>query len=141
MKRKRKQTDSQHRSTEYNQRTKRRQTGDEDRKDEFKQRSRKRRSGDEHRNLSADIKRKGQRRDEGDIVRNRSADIRRQAERRAARRLVPVHPIWTSDALPTDEQLKHFDKDPTTAVAAFRLMAGIPPDPRNPSAKLDFHIN
>ena len=52
-----------------------------------------------------------------------------------------AHPIWTADALPTDEQLKQFDKDPATVVAAFRLMAGIPPDPRIPSANLDFQVN
>ena len=49
--------------------------------------------------------------------------------------------MWTANALPTDEQLKHFDKDLTTVVAAFRMMAGIPPDPRIPSANLDFNIN
>ena len=49
--------------------------------------------------------------------------------------------MWTANTLPTDEQLKHFDKDPTTVVAAFRMMAGIPPDPRIPSANLDFDVN
>ena len=37
--------------------------------------------------------------------------------------------------------MKHFDRDPATAVAAFRLMAGIPPDPRIPSANLKFDVN
>ena len=33
------------------------------------------------------------------------------------------------------------DKDPYTVVAAFRLMAGIPPDPRICSANLEFHVD
>ena len=35
----------------------------------------------------------------------------------------------------------HFDKDPATVVAAFRLMAGIPADPRIASANLAFDVN
>ena len=37
--------------------------------------------------------------------------------------------------------MKHFDKDPVTAVAAFRLMAGIPADPRISSANLAFDVD
>ena len=52
-----------------------------------------------------------------------------------------VPTFWTADALPTDEQLKHFEKDATTAVAAVRPMAGIPSDPQIPSANLKFDVN
>ena len=51
------------------------------------------------------------------------------------------HSIWTADALPTDKELKQFVKDPYIAVAAFRLMAGIPPDPRIATANLAFDVN
>ena len=37
--------------------------------------------------------------------------------------------------------MKCFEKDPNTAVAAFRLMAGIPADPRIATANLDFKVN
>ena len=37
--------------------------------------------------------------------------------------------------------MKCFDKDPSTGLAAFRLMAKIPPDPRIPSANLNFDVN
>ena len=73
------------------------------------------------------------------MKRDRPAAIILQAEIRS-QQLASAHPIWTADALPTEEQLKHFDK-PATVVAAFRLMAGIPADPRIPSANLGFHVN
>ena len=73
------------------------------------------------------------------MKRDSTADIIRQAEIRS-QKLASAHPIWTADALPTEEQLKHFDK-PATAVAAFRLMAGIPADPRILSTNLGFHVN
>ena len=47
----------------------------------------------------------------------------------------------TADTLPTDKELKQFVKDPYIAVAAFRLMAGIPVDPRIASANLAFDVN
>ena len=37
--------------------------------------------------------------------------------------------------------MNHFDKDPSTVVAASSLIAEIPHDTRTPSANLDFHVN
>ena len=156
LRRKRKQTDPEHRRPEFNQRTKRRKTGEEnrtaevqrkavrrkdgdiEREDEYKGRSRKRRAGDEPRNRSADIRSKAGRREEGDI--DRKEEYKRRSQKRRTRNF-PAHTFWTADVLPTDEQLKHFEKDPSTAVAAFRLMAGIPSDPRIKSANLKFEVN
>ena len=53
----------------------------------------------------------------------------------------PLQPLWNADALPTDEQLKNFVRSYHCCRATFRLMGGIPPDPRIPSANLDFDIN
>ena len=34
--------------------------------------------------------------------------------------------FWTSNVVPSDAQLSNFEKDPGSAVAMFRLMAGLP---------------
>ena len=63
----------------------------------------------------------------------------------SARRRAGLNPsfgsICTADTVPTDQKLKQFVKDPYTSVSAFRLMAGIPADPRIPSANLAFDVN
>ena len=122
-------------------RKKRRRNAD-GRSKEYEVRSKRRRLGDSIRDRAGEIKRQSERRQAGDVIRDRAGDIQRQSERRRERNIIcnPTGSIWTADALPTDEELKQFVKDPYTAVAAFRLMAGIPVDPRIPSANLAFDV-
>ena len=52
---------------------------------------------------------------------------RTKARREAQQQFVhEPYDFWKANDVPTDEQLKHFEKDPGTAVAMFRLMAGVP---------------
>ena len=49
--------------------------------------------------------------------------------------------FWHANELPSDDQLRNFEKDPGTAVAMFRLMAGVPKNhlrrPENLSPSVD----
>ena len=72
---------------------------------------------------------------------SREAELKKRKESRAKVRDISPYSLWTACAPPSDDQLKAFEKDPYTAVAAFRLMAGIPADPRICSANLDFNVN
>ena len=129
------------RAREIKRKSQRRQAGEISRAGEIKRKSERRQAGDI--SLAGDIKRKSERRQAGDIIRDRTWDIERQSERRRERNIIPSDSgsIWTADAVPTDKELKQFVKDPYTAVAAFRLMAGIPADPRIASANLDFDVD
>ena len=115
----------------------RRNRGEINRSDEYQHRTLQRRAGDvEHTE-------KSKKRQCGDI--NRSDEYQHMSlQRRKRARAIDSDPsdsIWTSCALPTDEQLKSFHKDPYNAVAAFRLMTGIPADPRICSANLEFQVD
>ena len=55
--------------------------------------------------------------------------------------IIRVCSIWTADELRLDKDLKRFDKDPYTAVAMFRMMAGIPADPRICPDDLTFSVD
>ena len=54
--------------------------------------------------------------------------VQRKKARREAQQqfLREPYDFWKANDVPSDEQLKHFEEDPGTAVAMFRLMAGIP---------------
>ena len=93
----------------------------------------------ESRNRSGNVNRKSERCAAGLV--DRADEYRRGRENRASFDPAFGHSIWTADVLSTDDEWKHFSKDPSTVVAAFRLMAGIPLDPRIPSANLDFDVN
>ena len=54
---------------------------------------------------------------------------------------ISEYPIWDANTLPTDEDLKRFEKEPYTTVAIFRLMAGIPADPRICPDDLAFELD
>ena len=59
--------------------------------------------------------------------REREYRQRKKARREAQQQFVhEPYDFWRANDVPTDEQLKHFEKDPGTAVAMFRLMAGVP---------------
>ena len=90
-----------------------------------------------------DVALKQQQRNRGEIDRSDEYQDRSLRRRKRARAIDsdPSDSIWTSCALPTDEQLKSFHKDPYNVVAAFRLMAGIPADPRICNANLRFDID
>ena len=53
---------------------------------------------------------------------------RRTINRRKKRSEVSHEPFhfWTSNVVPSDDQLLNFEKDPGSAVGMFRLMAGLP---------------
>ena len=94
---------------------------------------------------SGEVQRKASRRKAGDI--DRSAEVQRRGKKNKRKQNRAIDnpnsefSIWTTCSPPSDEQLKNFEKNPYTAVAAFRLMAGIPADPRISSANLQFEAN
>ena len=67
---------------------------------------------------------------------------RKMARREKQRQIVqePYH-FWHANEVPSDDQLRNFDKDPGAAVAMFRLMAGVPKNhlrrPENLSPTVD----
>ena len=84
-------------------------------------------SGPEARKKDVELQVKRRRNKKGDDSRQaeyrRRTDLRRQ--KRAKLSHEPLH-FWTSNAVPSDSQLLNFEKDPGSAVAMFRLMAGLP---------------
>ena len=125
------------RSDEVERLTSRRRAGDVDRSDEIQHKTLRRRAGDIDR--SDEVERLTSRRRRGEV--SRLAELKNRKDSRAMERDVSSFSIWTACAPPSDEQLKAFEKDPYTAVAAFRLMAGIPADPRICSANLEFQVD
>ena len=131
--------------------SKRRRCGQINRSDEIQRKALRRRAGDIDR--SVEIQQKTSRRRAGGIDRTNEARHftnkrrervqrkRAEPQKRASDRDVSGVSIWTACTLPSDEQLKAFDKDPYIAVAAFRLMAGIPADPRICAANLEFDVD
>ena len=143
------------RSVEIQRKSKRRRCGDIDRSDEIQRLTLRRKAGDVDR--SDEIQRKTYRRRKREIdrtgeakrltckrrarVSSRESELNKQQDTTAIDREPSDFSIWTSCTLPSDEQLKLFHKDPDTVVAAFRLMAGIPADPRICNANLQFDVD
>ena len=74
----------------------------------------------------------------------RASEYRQRKMARRKEQQQSVHEpydFWHANELPTDDQLRNFEKDPGTAVAMFRLMAGVPKNhlrrPENLSPSVD----
>ena len=75
-----------------------------------------------------DLEAQEKRRKEGGS-RSRQKEYRRRTEARRQKRsnmTFEAYSFWTENVLPSDAQLSNFDRDPGSAVAMFRLMAGVP---------------
>ena len=66
----------------------------------------------------------------GPLDHRTSSRSKKRRKNREEKENQPPFDFWNSDELPTDAQLKNFEKNPTAAVAMFHLMAGIPADSR-----------
>ena len=87
-------------------------------------------------------KRRNERKRKNPDYRAREYHKRKTARREKQRNIVhEPYDFWHANELPSDEQLHNFDKDPGTAVAMFRLMAGVPKNhlrrPENLSPTVD----
>ena len=78
-------------------------------------------------------KRNGKKRDRSKELTQKRLKRQKISHQRAKRKLYAekFNP-WVQDSIPEDEHILNFDSHPNIALAAFRLMLGIPGDPRTP---------